>query len=116
MKASELYASPFLKGADLTKPVRVMIDRIQIDTFTDPKTKEESRKIVLHFAGAKKALILNKSNAATCIAAFGDETDLWLNEKWVILSPGQAPNGQPTIVLAAIPEDRPTNAGDNPFA
>ncbi len=106
MKASEFYQSPFLRGTDISKPVRAQIERYEVGEFTDQKTGQEQKRIILRFTGKQKALVLNKSQARTLITAYGDEMDGWPG-KSVILSPGQAPNGQPTIVLAAMPEDEP---------
>ena len=115
MKASDIYASPFLKGFDLQKPIQLVIHDVEIGEFTDRQTSAEQRRVILGFTGAKKRLILNKGNAMTLIAAFGDEMAGWIGRR-VILSPGQAPNGQTTIVLAAVPEEPEAgDAGDVPF-
>ena len=31
----------------------------------------------MSFTGAKKSLVLNKTNASTLVSAFGDDTDAW---------------------------------------
>jgi hypothetical protein len=111
MKASDIYASPFLKGADLQKPIQVTISDLEIATFTDQKTQQEQKRVVMGFAGARKRLVCNKTQAQTMISAFGDEMDGWIGRR-VILSPGQAPNHQPTIILAAVPEE--PEAGADP--
>lgn len=113
MKASDLYASPYLKGTDIDKPRRMTIAEVSVETFDDQKTGKESRKAVLSFAGAKKQLILNKSNASALIAAYGDEMADWPG-KAVILAQGVAPNGQPTVTVSPLPEDGHGEDG-NPF-
>lgn len=104
MKASDIYASPFLKGIDVQKPIQVTISDLEIGSFTDQKTQQEQKRVIVGFVGAKKRLVCNKTQAQTMIAAFGDEMAAWIGRR-VILSPGQAPNGQPTIILAAVPEE-----------
>jgi hypothetical protein len=115
MKASDIYASPFLKGADIQKPIQLTIHDMEIGEFTDQKTGKEEKRVIVGFTGARKRLVLNKTQAQTLIAAFGDEMAGWIGRR-VILSPGQAPNGQATIVLAAVPEDPEADAAaDVPF-
>jgi hypothetical protein len=109
MKASDIYASPFLKGADIQKPIQLTIHDMEIGEFTDQKTGKEEKRVIVGFTGARKRLVLNKTQAQTLIAAFGDEMAGWIGRR-VILSPGQAPNGQATIVLAAVPEDPEADA------
>lgn len=104
MKASDLYGSPFLKGTDLQKPIKLTVSDLEIGEFTDQKTGAEQKRVIMGFAGAKKRLVLNKTQANALIAAYGDEMGAWPG-KQVILAPGTAPNGQPTVLLSAVPEE-----------
>lgn len=112
MKASDIYSSPFLRAADLQKPVKLTISDLEIGSFTDQRTQQEQRRVVVGFDGAKKRLILNKTNAGNLAAAFGDELAAWPG-KSVILAPGVAANGQPTVLASAAPEERPQSEGDD---
>lgn len=115
MKASDIYASPFLKAADLQKPVKLVIADLEIGDFTDQRTQAEQKRVIMGFAGAKKRLILNKTQANALIAAYGDEMGAWPG-KSVILAPGMAPNGQQTVLLSAVPEERQSEGdADLPF-
>lgn len=38
MKASDIYSSPFLRAADLQKPVKLTISDLEIGSFTDQRT------------------------------------------------------------------------------
>lgn len=100
MRIDEIYASPFLKAADIAKPVRVRIARCELGEFADQKTGELQQRIVLHFDKARKALVLNKSQAYSAAGALGNETDSWVGRE-IVLSAGLAPSGQPTIVISA---------------
>lgn len=113
MKASDLYGSPFLKGADLQKVTQVTVSEYQVAEFDDQKTGQKQQRIVLSFHKAKKQLVLNKTQANALISAYGDDPEGWIG-KGVILSPGQAPNGQPTIIVSAVPANN--GHEDNPFA
>jgi hypothetical protein len=113
MKASDLYQSPYLKAADVTKPVKLTISELTIGTFTDQKTQKDEKRIVLSFAGAKKQLILNKTGAGNLAAAFGDELEGWPGKE-VILSPGVANNGAQMVLVQAAPSAR-EESDDIPF-
>lgn len=78
MKTSEAFPSNYLKAGDLGgRAVRVVIESVTMEKVG------EDRKLVLHFAGKEKALILNKTNSNRITEAVGsDETDDW--EGWTI--------------------------------
>ena len=115
MNASELYGSPFLKGSDLQRPVKLTISDLEIGEFTDQKSGAKQKRVIMGFAGAKKRLVINKTQASVMIAAYGDEMGVWPG-KQVILAPGIAPNGQATVQLSAVPLEPEGDAGaDNPF-
>ena len=111
MKASEIYSSPFLKAADLQRPIKLTVADLEIGEFTDQKTGAEQKRVIMAFVGAKKRLILNKTHANALVAAYGDEMAAWPG-KSVILAPGIAPNGQQTVLLSAVPEE--PEAGADP--
>ncbi len=115
MKASDLYGSPFLKGSDLQRPVKLTISDLEIGEFTDQKSGAVQKRVIMAFAGAKKRLVLNKTHANALLAAYGDEMGEWPG-KSVILAPGLAPNGQATVQLSAVPVEPEEDAGaGNPF-
>jgi hypothetical protein len=75
--ASAVYASAeWLGAADLLGlpggSIRVTISGCAVRDFDDAR-----QKLALYFVGAKKALLLNRTNALALIDAYGDETDHW---------------------------------------
>ena len=71
-------ASEWLSGLDLDgKTVNVMIATVDEVTVPEPRTGREVRKVAVTFAGAKKRLLLNATNAKTLVKLFGLETDAW---------------------------------------
>jgi hypothetical protein len=79
MRISAAFPSEYLKAADLQgRQVQVKISRIEM------KDIGEEPKPVLHFEGKDKGLVLNKTNANTISAAFGDETDEWVGEEIIL--------------------------------
>lgn len=67
----------YIKAEDLNgKAVRVAIERVTIEEIKgDGKTE---KKLVAHFVGKDKALVLNRTNADTLNEIFGtDDYDEW---------------------------------------
>lgn len=78
MKTGDAFPSNYLKAADLQgRAVRVTIDSVTMEKIGD------DQKMVLHFVGKDKGIVLNKTNANRIVEASGsDETDDW--EGWSI--------------------------------
>lgn len=73
MKANEAFPSKFLAAADLQGEERTLkITHVDTDEIGGKK------KFICHFAGAKKGLVLNKTNFNTIVKVTGqDDTDDW---------------------------------------
>jgi hypothetical protein len=79
MRISSAFPSPYLKAADLQgRRVPVKISRVEMQEFTDEV------KPVVYFEGKSKGLVLNKTNANTISAAYGDETEDWEGKETVL--------------------------------
>ncbi len=67
------FPSKYIKSSDLKGTVwRLKISAIDHANF------EKGSKPLLMFEGAKKGLVLNKTNAMTIAEVFGDEMDDWI--------------------------------------
>jgi hypothetical protein len=89
----EIFPSKFLKCEDLKgKPRVVQIEDAPVETLKNSKGEEQS-KIVLYFAGAKKALPLNMTNfdAVVDVTGCGDSKD-W-HGHWLELYPSKTQMG-----------------------
>src|SRR3954470_5660272 len=73
MKASDAFPSKFIAAADLNDEERtVKITHVDTDEIGG------KQKFICHFAGAKKGLVLNKTNFNTIVKVTGrDDTDDW---------------------------------------
>lgn len=84
---NEVYASQsdYLKAADLQKQKhQVTIQSIDMAEFDENGRK--TKKLILHFVGKPKSLVLNKTNSDTIMYVLGPDTDQWL-QKSIILYP-----------------------------
>jgi len=71
---NSLFPSKWLKAADLPQGGQtVTIASLSLEEVEEGKEP----KPVLHFHGARKGLVMNKTNALMIAHAYGDETDLW---------------------------------------
>ena len=76
MRIDAAYPSKYLKTADLQgRAVRVTIERFEIEEVGDG-----DRKPVLYFANKDRGIVLNRTNADTVSAAYGEETDEWIGQ------------------------------------
>jgi hypothetical protein len=77
MDVNSVFGGDSLKAADLNgRDVTVTIASVEEKVFNDG-AKGPQKKLLIRFAGAKKALICNKTNAKRIALLHGPETDRW---------------------------------------
>ena len=92
MKISESFSSNYIRAADVAKPRTVIIASCSMETLGQGAEAEE--KPVLAFRGAKKGMVLNKTNALQIAGMYGDDTDQWIGQPIELFSMKvQGPNG-----------------------
>ena len=83
MKISAAFPSKYLRAADLEgRQVTVEIANVELE---EVGTGEEP-KPVLYFQGKAKGVVLNKTNAHTLSAVYGDDTDDWIGQGVTLFS------------------------------
>ena len=99
---SDLYPSPWLCAADLGgKRIRVTIERVDVEAIRQ-RDGGTAPRAVLTFQRARKRMILNRTQCEALVALTGSERLAdWVGHD-ILLSPGTAPNGKPTIVIERI--------------
>jgi len=81
MKASDVYASPYVCATDLKDgPVEVVVIEIAVGNFGNEGAPKKD-KITLRFDGCKKGMVVNKTNMLELVNALGDNTDDWLGAR-----------------------------------
>lgn len=80
MKITEAFPSKWLKYGDLQGArIKLVIESAGMTTIGN------DQKLVIHFAGKQKGLVLNKTNAVTISEIAGsDDTDQWVGVPIVI--------------------------------
>lgn len=102
----------YIKAEDLQgRALRVSIERVEMETIkSDGK---EERKLVAHFAGKDKGLVLNRTNADALASIFGtDDFDEWLG--LVVLFPSTTAFGGKTVPCIRIKANATTTATPQP--
>lgn len=82
MKMSGAFPSKYLKVTDLNGKEPV----VTISHVASEEVGQGEFKPVVYFQGAKKGLVLNKSNANTLVDLYGDESDAWQGKQCALFS------------------------------
>lgn len=108
MTVNDLFPSRWLSAADLpaSRPVAVTVETISLEPIRQRDGSQEMRA-VMRFRGARKTLILNKTQAR----AMAEITGTAILQNWIgariTLVAGTAPNGRPTIVIQPASNNTP---------
>ena len=135
MNLTELYPSRWLKAVDVIKPILATIQNVAVEEVGD-----DEHKPVISFVGTTvKPMVMNRTNALTISALYGEDTNAWAGKPIVLFStkvpfqgkltdairvreprthaPATAPKQQPVApVPAAVAPLPPASADDDvPF-
>ncbi len=119
MNINEVYPSKYLKADDLQgREARVTLQNVELEKIGD------DNKPVLYFKGKDKGVVLNKTNANTIKAAYGDDTEEWFDQPLILFSVMVDFNGKvaPAIRVRvptakdnkAVPKADPISSGPAP--
>ncbi len=121
MRMRDALPGKYLTGDDLDGDVTVVIDRVVMEPFRDPRTRLETRKPVMYFQRAKRGLIVNRTNWRAVAELYGDESDRWIGKR-ITLTPAMVdaygkqtkavrvrPNRPPLAVASTEPEPSPVS-------
>ena len=86
MRMRDALPGRYLTGDDLDGDVTVVVERVVMEPFRDPKTRQETRKPVMYFQRAKRGLIVNRTNWRAVADLYGDESDNWKGKR-ITLTP-----------------------------
>ena len=110
----DLYPDKWLKAEHLrgTKPA-VAIEKVSLEKLFNPNSRKEEPRLILKFHNKKLRLVLNKTQCFAIAAIAGDDYTRWPGHQ-IVLSPGIAPNGQPTILISPLPDVPPEEPPTEP--
>ena len=109
MNINSAYPSRFLAADDLQgKAVQVTIQDAGIEAIG--QGADMDHKIVLTFAGKKKQMVCNKTNARTIAELYGDDTDQWLG-KPIIIAPREVEFQGNMVWALRVSRQKPVQGG-----
>ena len=115
MDINATYPSKWLRAADIGgRTVKVEIHSVDMEQFQDGTSKP-----AVYFKNKDKALILNKTNATTIAASYGNDTDAWAGKPLELFSMKvQGPSGLVDGLRVRVPDEpkpaqpQPDDLGD----
>ena len=110
MNYNELFPSNFIAASDLAgRDVPLVVAAIKRE---EVGTDKELRG-VLYFVGAKKGMVLNRTNGKRIAALYGDNTDAWIG-KPVTLYPSETEFGGETVPCIRVRKEPPAAVAVQP--
>ena len=101
---NDAFPSPYLRAADLNnRTAKLKMEKVVFEEIGQDK----DQKPVLYFVDTKKGLVLNKTNATTIGAVYGQELEGWTGKEIELFSQMVPFQGQtvPAIRVRAAPEE-----------
>ena len=110
MDVNSVFGGDSLKAADLQgREFTLTIASVE------PKKFDNGTKLVIRFAGAKKCLVANKTNAKRIAFMHGTETDLWIGKSITLYADFVEYQGQ-TVQAIRVKPPAPVAAAPAPRA
>jgi hypothetical protein len=100
MNAYDLYTF-YIEAADLKGQAhKVKVEGVEVSEVFNPGKKKNEKKIILHLAGKKKVLSLNKTRTKQMIELTGTpEIEQWTGAE-IMIEPAKQ-SGKDTIIIKA---------------
>lgn len=98
---NQMFPSKWLSAPDIgqAKPV-VTISNITFEQIN----QNEPQKMVLHFQGKNKGMVMNKTNAMNVAQIYGPETDAWIGKSVTLYTTFVDYQGKSTLALRIEPQ------------
>ena len=75
----KMFDSEYLASWDLEKDTTVEMAQVVLGEVQG-KNGDATKKPILYFKGAKKGMVLNKTNGKIIAAMYGNDTDAWVEK------------------------------------
>lgn len=77
----KFFPTGFIDESDLPNDVVVTIKAVGLEDLQLPGTSATEKKLVMSFEGAKKKLVVNKTNAQRIAKLYGGQTEDWIGKQ-----------------------------------
>jgi hypothetical protein len=112
MNIGQMFPSEYLRGIDVTKPMKLTIKAVVEETAHNRQTNKREQEYVMRFDGLDKKLRLNVTMAKEVAMYLGPETDDWVGKAVTVYRTNIKAFGAEHIV----PRLRKPERGDKAFA
>lgn len=86
MNVNEMFPSNYLKASDIKNEPIVTISKIERQKMKNNDGEEEVKPVIF-FQEYEKGVVLNRTNANTISAMYGDELDDWIGKRIQLHTP-----------------------------
>lgn len=109
-----MFDDKWLKSWDLAgRDWTLIIRKVEAGTLEDARRNKKDRKPIVYFRGARKPLALNKTNAKTIAALYGNDTDAWVGKKVTLYASKTSFGNEQDIDCVRIRPKEPTGKGED---
>jgi len=77
----KMFDSEYLASWDLDADTTVTISKVVAGEVNGNKGGEKTKRPLVFFTGAKKAMVLNKTNGKLIAGMYGTKTEDWIDKK-----------------------------------
>ena len=110
----DLYGSRFVQATDIKAPVTAVIERMEEESFPQANGKPARPKLVMYVRGAKKGIVINKTNANNLADAFGKNFVKWPGKRVSVRSESTTFGGKAVQGLRVYPAKEPDRIMSGP--
>ena len=82
----KMFDSEYLANWDLDGDVTVEISKVVAGEVGGEQGRDKEHKPILYFKGAKKGMVLNKTNGKAIAGMYGTDTDEWIGQSITLFS------------------------------
>lgn len=93
----KLFPTGFIDESDLPEPKTVTIESVAVEDLQLPGASTKERRVVVSFVGAKKRMVLNKTNAKRIAKMHGKKTEDWTGKEVVLWFDPSVKFGRETV-------------------
>jgi hypothetical protein len=86
MKIGDAFPSKYMKADDVHEELTVTIQQVLMEEMENREGETETKPVIF-FKGAKKGMVLNKTNFASIAFQCGDDTDAWAGKEITLYAP-----------------------------
>lgn len=109
-----MFDSEWVRSWDLGgKPRVVTIVKVEAGELQNQKARKKDKKPIVWFKGAKKPLALNKTNAKTIAALYGNDTTAWIGQPITIYPSKTSFGNEDNIDCIRIKPQKPTDKAED---